>query len=395
MRRRSFLGYAALAPLASAQQSPAGGDELQMLELFRVHVNRRGHWLLARLTTNDGATGIGDASHGKTDDGVAAKLEALFQRLKKTGIWNIEAFRSQTLAEVEKEGLNAAVAFGALEQCCHDLQGKLLKRPVYDLFGGRLYDTIRNYANINRAAKSREPEAFGDLAARAVAAGFDAIKLASFDGMPKNDPARRRQHIDRGIECIEAVRKAAGPGVDIFVDGHSNFDLEGSLAVMRRLAPVNLAWLEEMSPRVEELAAFNQAATVATAGGESIFGIRGFYPYIKAGAVDIVMPDVKYCGGLLEMKKIAAMAEAAGLRCSPHGPASPVGNMAAAHACLTMPNFYILEMAFGETPWRAELITPAESLVKGRLQPSPKPGFGIELNESTLKQQNAAKQTYR
>ena len=106
-----------------------------------------------------------------------------------------------------------------------------------------------------------------------------------------------------------------------------------------------------------------------TAGGEALYGVKGFYPYVRAEAVDILMPDVKYCGGMFELKKIAALAEAVGAPVSPHGPASPVGNVVAAHVCASMPTFQILEFGFGEVPWRHELIEPAESLVKGRIYP--------------------------
>jgi galactonate dehydratase len=116
-----------------------------------------------------------------------------------------------------------------------------------------------------------------------------------------------------------------------------------------------------------------------------ILGVKGFYPSIKAEAVDIVMPDVKFCGGMLELKKIAAMAEGAGLLTSPHGPASPVGNVAAAHVCATLPNFNILEFSYGEVPWRAELIEPAERIVDSALPLSDAPGFGIALNAQTAR----------
>ena len=88
------------------------------------------------------------------------------------------------------------------------------------------------------------------------------------------------------------------------------------------------------------------------------------------------MPDIKYRGGLLELKKIAAMAEGAGLLTSPHGPASPVGNMAAAHVCATLPNFQILEFSHGDAPWRAELVNPPEQLQNGCLRPSERHGLG-------------------
>jgi galactonate dehydratase len=136
---------------------------------------------------------------------------------------------------------------------------------------------------------------------------------------------------------------------------------------------------------IEWLATINREAKMPTAGGETIYGVRGFYPYIAAGAVAIVMPDVKYCGGVLELKKIAALAEGAGLLVAPHGPASPVGNMVAAHVCATMPNFHILEFSYGEVPWRAEVIDPPENVLKGGyLAFSGRPGYGIELNEKTL-----------
>ncbi len=111
--------------------------------------------------------------------------------------------------------------------------------------------------------------------------------------------------------------------------------------------------------------------------------MRGFYPYIAAKAVDIVMPDVKYCGGMLQLKEISALAEAAQLQVAPHGPASPVGNVAAAHVCAGMPNFLILEHSYGEVPWRAELIDPPEALINGRMRLTQRPGLGIDINRRT------------
>lgn len=101
------------------------------------------------------------------------------------------------------------------------------------------------------------------------------------------------------------------------------------------------------------------------------------------------MPDVKYCGGMYELKKIAAMAEAAGLRVAPHGPASPVGNMAAVHVCATLPNFEILELAYGEVPWRAETVVPAEDVRGGLLTVPDRPGIGYEINPRRWKRYTA------
>ena len=118
-----------------------------------------------------------------------------------------------------------------------------------------------------------------------------------------------------------------------------------------------------------------------TAGGEQIHGVKGFYPYIKAEAVDIVMPDVKVAGGMLELKMIAGLAQGAGLICSPHGPASPIGNAAAAHVMASTPNFEILEYSYGEVPWRAELVDPPERAENSSLVLANRPGLGYAINE--------------
>jgi galactonate dehydratase len=355
------------------------------LEIFRVKVNHRGDWVIARIRTDQGLAGLGDASHGGDDAAVIALLESFFAKIRGRGSHEIERLRAACQPEIGRRGRAAAVAFSGIEQCLWDILGKAAGAPVYDLLGGALRTRIRNYANINRATTARSPEGFAEMAHSAIRAGFDAIKLAPWDDMPRigSDPGKTREITELGIARAAAVRKAIGPKADLLLDAHSHFDLEGGLRLARRMQPYGLFWLEEVTPPapLENLARINRAATMPTAGGESIYGVKGYYPYVAAGCVDIVMPDVKYCGGVLELKKIAAMAEGAGLPASPHGPASPIGNLAAAHVCATLPNFLILEYAFGETQWRHELIDPPEHLVNGVLTLSARPGFGIELNE--------------
>ena len=385
MNRRQWLAGAGAAPaLLAAQIRETAAIRVTDLELFTVQVNRRGNWMLARLATSAGLRGIGDASHGG-DAAVVELIRQFHARLKGRGIFDLEWLRAGAQTEIAARGRPAAVALSALEQCLYDIQGQALGVPAWALFGGKVRDRMRNYANINRSTEIREPSGFARNAEAAVQAGFDAIKMASFDGMPRGEAAKIDAHTQRGIDCIAAVRAAIGDKRDLLVDVHSNVNLERGLELARRLEKYNLFWLEEVTPGIANLAEINRAAKMPTAGGESIYGVKGYYPYIAGGAVDIVMPDVKYCGGMGELKKIAAMAEGAGLACSPHGPASPVGNVAAAHVCATLPNFQILEFSFGEVPWRAELIDPPEQLTNGYLSITDRPGFGITLNEKTVR----------
>jgi galactonate dehydratase len=397
-RRALLEGLAALPLAAVAADTRAPKVTITGLETFRVKVNKRGDWLIARLQTSAGVTGIGDASqsgNAAANDGrMLDFLRQYFSIMKGRSIYDIEYLRNAAMPDGVRFKLPAAVAFSALEQCLWDIRGKVFGVPVYDLFGGRIQPRIRQYANINRSTDPRTPEGFADMAGRAVAAGFDAVKLAPFDEMPRDlsDAAVVEEFTRRGIACAEAVRKRVGPKVDLLIDVHSHMDLKRGLELARRMEPLNLFWLEEVTPAVpvENLAAINREAKMPTAGGELILGVKGFYPYIKAEAVDIVMPDVKFCGGMLELKKIAALAEGAGLLASPHGPASPVGNVAAAHVCATMPNFNILEFSYGEVPWRAELLDPPEKIVESALPLMDAPGFGVALNDRVVAQHSVS-----
>jgi galactonate dehydratase len=388
MRRRELLVSLALAQAALPASRPKA--LVEKLEIFPVKVNRLGNWILVRLRASGGVTGVGDASHGGRDERVAGLLRKFFELLKGRSIYDTEWLRQAVQAEVAREGRPAAVAFGALDQCMWDIRGKILGVPVCDLLGGRLHSRVRNYANINRSTTGRSPAGFAAMAGKAVLAGFDAVKLAPFDDMPRNGSAGEiEKFTELGIERARAVREAIGSGRDLLIDAHNHFDLKRGLALAERMEPLNLYWLEEVTRPAQDLAIVNKAAKMKIAGGESIYGMKGFYPYVAAGAVDILMPDIKYCSGLLELKKISALAEGAGLTVAPHGPASPVGNIAAAHVSATLSNFDILEFSFGETDWRAELIDPPERLERGYLTVPERPGFGIALNEKTIGQHAA------
>jgi galactonate dehydratase len=390
MDRRTWMQMTGAGSLlaGAVHAKEAAQVKITGLETFRVHVNRLGNWVLFRMQTSEGLTGIGDASHGGRDDFKVINLGQQFLELMRgKSIFDIEQLRQATHPVEAKIGRPASVALGGLEQCMWDLQGKALGLPTYQLFGGMLNRKIRCYGNINRSTERRDPEGFAEGARGAIKAGFDAVKLAPFDGMARRTApaAEFERDTQLGIDCIAAVREVMGPNRDVLVDAHSHFDTERGIKLAERLEPYKLFWLEEVSRPLENLAAINKAAKMPTAGGESIFGVEDFFRYISAGAVDIVMPDIKYCGGMMELKKIAAMAEGAGMKTSPHGPASPIGGMAASHVCATLPNFQVLEHSHGETDWRAELVDPPEQFENGQLTVPDRPGIGYTLNEDTIR----------
>lgn len=371
LTRREWLAGLPLARAAAAADIKIKSGSL---ETFTVHVNARGNWVLAQLGSSAGLTGIGEASQSG-DDGLALRyLRQYADLLKGRSVFDLEWLRERVKPDVVKGGRCAACALSAIEQCSWDIIGQALQVPVYDLFGGALRTSIHVYANINRSTHPRTPAGFASMAERAIEAGFDAVKLAPWDDMPAHlsDGAEVEKITRMGIDCATATRKAIGPERDLLLDAHSKFDVERGLKLLPRVAPLNLFWLEEVTPP-PGLPAIRRAEPMPTAGGEVLYGAQAFYPYMTAGSVDILMPDVKYCGGMLEVKKVGVLAESAGLKVAPHGPASPVGNAAAAQVCATMPNFLILELSFGEVPWRAELIDPPEDADHGRLMVTPRP----------------------
>ena len=147
--------------------------------------------------------------------------------------------------------------------------------------------------------------------------------------------------------------------------------------LFRSLEPQKLAWYEEPVPpeRVEETLEIRKRIQQPMAGGEILFGVAGFAPLCRTRAVRVIMPDVKHCGGLLELTRIAAMAEADGIEVAPHNPSGPVSTAASVQVCAVLKNFRLLELQWGEVSWRSEVLQPRELFVNGNIAVPDRPGI--------------------
>jgi galactonate dehydratase len=188
------------------------------------------------------------------------------------------------------------------------------------------------------------------------------------------------------VERVRAVRQAIGDTVELAVDCHGRMERAEALIVAAELADCNLFWYEEPVPHLfpNDLRLITEAAPMPTASAESVFGVEGFRPFLAERIVDAIMPDVKHCGGLLELAEIGAAARMNSILVAPHNPAGPLSTAATAQVASTMSNFYILEYAWGEVDWRAELLQPAERIEDGYLILSQEPGLGHRLNEEVV-----------
>ena len=349
------------------------------LEVLPVTVSARTNWRFVRLSTNVGVSGLGEASAG---DPEVSDLEEFYGLLGDS--LSIQSYRRAGLPRAAEGGVRAASAFSAIEQALWDIRGKLLGAPVHELLGGRLRDAVELYANVNRMTDNRVPEGFAKSAALARDAGFRAVKAAPFDGFPS--PQAPSEAIEAataaGIDAMLAIREAVGEDVAVKVDCHSAFDFSRAVSAAERMRPANLDWFEEPLPvdDVNGIRAVRDAIDQRLAGGERGFGLSGFLPLIRAGAVDVLMPDVTLCGGVLEMLHIARAAEAHGMTISPHNARGPVATAVALSVCAAADNAESLELQWGEVDWRSTLVDPPERIEGGMLAVPDGPGFGIELS---------------
>ncbi|MCB0127229.1 MAG: mandelate racemase/muconate lactonizing enzyme family protein, partial [Caldilineaceae bacterium] len=345
------------------------------IEPVVIHVNHRGDWICILVHTDQGITGLGEASHTSNDALLLDLLARLKPQLIGQSATNVHALW-QKMASIQMGRVSQTLLSG-IEMAMWDAFGQQVGQPIHALLGGALRNRIRLYANINRHVRDRSPGGFAKAAAQAVDEGFTAIKLAPFDELRPRDHIRTGPKATwrPGVERVRAVRKAIGDDIELAIDCHSRMEQSEAIIVGQELADCNLFWYEEPVHKTmhNELAAVTQAVPQTTASAESIFAVEGFRPFLERHLVDVLMPDVKHVGGLQETKNVAEAARASGLLIAPHNPSGPVASVASGQVCATLRNFYILEYAWGEVDWRAQLLEPAERIEDGYLIVSDEP----------------------
>lgn len=356
--------------------------KINKIETEIIHVNHRGNWVFVKVLAEDGTTGIGEASHGRNDEQVEHIIDTLKPDIIGVNVFEIEAFRRRFFRE--SEGHAYHTTFSGIEQALWDLIGKTLGIPSYQLLGGKCRDKIRLYANVNRATVNRSPEGFARNAEKAVAEGFTAVKCAPFDGVSSSDISKGTltPAIRLGIDRIRAIRGAIGHEIDLMVDCHSRFNSGLIIQTAKALDDLNLFWIEDPVPLTDlnEVAHVSQSTSMPIATGERLRTLTEFKRLLKKGRVDYILPDIKHVGGLLGLKKIATLAETTNVKVTPHNPSGPVATAASVQCMASVPNFGILEFAWGEVEWRSTLVEPHEQIIDGCIQVPTQPGLGISLN---------------
>ena len=253
---------------------------------------------------------------------------------------------------------------------------------MFELLGGKVRDRIRVY----QSPEGETPAALADDARRLVERyGFTALKIGPFAAAADTWPWSRQ--VDSAEERLAAVREAVGPDIDIGVDPHAKiFEPVRALEMAERLKPHRPMFFEEpvRPENFEALAKLTAKSPIPIATGEAVFTKFQFRDLLATGAADIIQPDMAATGGLTEMKKIAAMAEAHYVSVAPHNPLGPLATTSNVHFAATAPNFLILEYHADDVGLRAEILHEPLKLEDGYVVLPDAPGLGVELNEEVF-----------
>jgi galactonate dehydratase len=360
---------------------------------YVVEVGPRRTWLFVEVLTDEGLVGVGEASQSRNDSGVIHELEQLRPHYIGHDPFDLIEGRARLLGW-PYVGRTLFAAVSALEQASWDLIGKELDTPVYRLLGGKCRDRVRAYANIGYAAHRGTIDDLVRAGAEAVASGFTALKFYPFGehSSGSRDGGTDRRWIELGLERVRNVREAVGPDVDILVDlMHQFYDFQEARCVARELESVGLFWIEDpfSSDDPSRLARYRRETEVRIAGGAPYLTRREYRPLLEAQSVDVIMPDVKWLGGILEAKKVASMADVYDVACSPHNASGPVASAASVHLSFSLSNFNILEYAWGAPSWRRELCRDTETLERGAFMLPTVPGLGIEFDAKVAAEHQA------
>jgi galactonate dehydratase len=343
--------------------------------------------IFLKVKTDDGLVGIGECTLQNREEGVLGYLQGAVRRhVIGSDPFNIEDLWLRMYRnEFWRGGVIATTVMSGVEIACWDIIGKALGQPVWRILGGRCHEKIKAYANAWYTVE-RQPEEFARRVKVVLEKGYKALKVDPFG--PGALELARAEKV-RSVELVAAIREAVGPEVEIFVEMHGRFSAATAIELARMLEPYRPGWIEEPCPP-EDIPSLKKVAehvTIPVATGERYFTRYGFREVLESGAPDIIQADVTHAGGILEMKKIAAMADVRSMLMAPHNSNGPVCTAASVHFDFCTTNVKVQECFddFSET-WVVEAVPGTPRPRDGFFYPPEKPGLGVELNEELIKE---------
>ncbi len=354
---------------------------------FLVYPGNAKNWLFTKVETDEGLVGWGEAyTQLDRDLAIEAHIKAMSRYLIGRSPFNIKHFTHAMYRDfaVKRGAMDFYSALSAVEHALWDIVGKSLGTPVYNLLGGACRDRIRVYAN--GWGGGRSPEETAERAAQVVERGFTALKFDPFPG-PWQEFISREDEL-AAVAKVRAVREAVGPDVEILVEVHRRLAPMHAIRVAHMMEEYRPFWYEEpcVPDNLDAIAEVRRSIRIPVVTGEALYTKADFREVFEKRAADILNPDICNCGGILELKEIAAMAEPYLVVMSPHNFNSmTIGLAASVQLCAAIPNFLILEYFVNFEAPSAEIARNPLKAERGYVQIPTGPGLGVELDEEALR----------
>lgn len=340
-------------------------------------LNNRG--LLLQVETDAGLTGLGapmNYEHGRTVE--RAILDMGDYLIGRDPLQVEDHWQTLYRSSYSRQMPILLAALSGIEMACLDLLGKIAGLPVWQLLGGAVRERIRVYG----AAGGATPEQAAQAARQRIAEGFTALKTTPFPEPVR--PIETPAGIERVVSRIAAMHEAVGPGIDLAIDFHRATSPALAKVLLRELEPLKPLFVEEptrSTDNIGPLLELTRSTSIPIATGERCATRWGFRELCERKATAIIQPDIRHCGGLLEMKKIAALAEVHEIAVAPHNAADPLGIVASVHAMAGTPNFLIMEYGGGGGEG---FFTAPLQMKDGFVELPRGPGLGVEIDPAGL-----------
>jgi len=340
-------------------------------------------WILVKMLTDEGIHGWGEITLEGKEHAVIAAVGDLARYLVGKDPARIEQHWHEMYRGAFWVGgpvLNSAIS--GVDHAMWDIKGKALGVPVYELLGGKCRDRIRAYAN-GWFRRGMSAEATAARAVEVAAMGYTAIKWDPFEQAGLFIDA---ETADAAVANVRAVRNAVGPNVDLCIEVHGRLSPANAIRIGKRLEEFNPFFYEEPVPpeNLDALALVARAVHIPIATGERLFTKWGFKDLFEKQAAAVIQPDICHAGGILELKKIAAMAETYYIGFAPHNPNGPICTAASIQVDACTPNFLIQEFVISDEPLRSQLQQEPIRVIDGYFEIPDRPGLGVEINEEYL-----------
>ncbi len=356
--------------------------KVTQIKTFICHAYRT-NWVFVKVITDSGLYGVGEATLEYREPTVVQAIKELERYLVGKDPHNIEAFWHDAYRDAYwRGGVVLMSALAGVEMALWDIKGKDLGVPVYQLLGGKVRDSVKCYANAWFAG-AKKPEEFAQKAKIAVKNGFSGLKWDPFGKEYLNiDP----KHLNEALDCIAAVKDAVGDQVHLIIEGHGRFNVPTAVRIGNALEKFGILWFEEPIPPDDKKGIAWVRSKIATpvSGGERLYSRFEYADYLRMECADFWQPDVSHAGGIMEVRKIAAMAESHYIPVCPHNPSGPVANAATLQLAACIPNFYLLETMANDIPWRADVSTEKVKFENSDMFIPDLPGLGIDINEEEI-----------